>query len=580
METNNFKFFIDDITIEKGKSKDGKDIMKVGGIASTKDKDSDDEMIDPKGYDTKYFLENGFLNYNHQAKFNPKAVIGEPTTARVTKDGLYIEGFLYADSELAQSVYETTKMLEKSSSKRRMGFSIEGQALERDASDERKITKAKLTGCALTLNPKNPNTLVNILKGEHHENDFEYDYEDLPQEAKEVIKKSEDYLVHIEKDGRVLQVDKDLRVKITQDGKVEKALTTAAPTQVESVDQDTKDKMKLPGEQKNLTKGEVYSQIFNYIYEGDFEKAELVYQLAEAFSKKRNTMKGLDRDLSGISNEDIQKSIDAILDQTSDLEKGGYIKKKSEDPAQQEAMMSAEEYETMKSDCSKMMKALRKYEKGLKKGIRKGEEEVEEEPQDGVEGDQVEKGPDEIEENPKMGVEGEEINKSLETPLLIRKSIKKLEKSLSNDINSAIGGTNRLVKSLVEATENMLERNIQLEKSLDSEVERNSKLEKSLESITEKVDSIMNTPIPSRTVTSDNYKQHPRLEKSMDTGTSLHLVQNKKQILDILDKSAGLDTASPDMRMASAMATFEATGNLDKSIIGELQKAHNITILG
>ena len=189
----------------------------------------------------------------------------------------------------------------------------------------------------------------------------------------------------------------------------------------------------------------------------------------------------------------------------------------------------------------------------------------------------IKKGPEEVEEEAKDGIEGKKIEKSFTDQINELEKAHKRSSSFTND----------LVKSLAEATDSILERSVDLEKALQTSNTKYEELEKSYNSLKEeatemgkRLDKIAKTPIPSRTVTSSTYKQHPRLEKSMDSGNELHLVNNKKQILELLDKNAGLDTASPDMRMASAMATFETTGTLDKSVINDLQKAENITIIG
>lgn len=165
-EFNNdtFNFFV---PIELEKSGTGKsEKMKIKGIASTGDKDSQDETLIPSGFDLKRFIDQGFLNYNHLSKSDPSMIVGEPTVAKITRDGkLYIEGDLYADSPLAKKVWDLGKMLEKSGSKRRLGFSIEGRAVERDILDPKIVRKAEITGCAITPTPVNTNTLMELVKG-------------------------------------------------------------------------------------------------------------------------------------------------------------------------------------------------------------------------------------------------------------------------------------------------------------------------------------------------------------------------------------------------------------------------------
>ncbi|HNQ21397.1 MAG TPA: hypothetical protein PKI46_10085, partial [Bacteroidales bacterium] len=169
---DNFKFFVP-LEIEKAKDSQGNEVMKIAGIASTADRDSDGEVLDPSGFDLSYFMNNGFINWHHQAKDKPEAIIGEPTKAEIRKEGLYVEGLLYPESKLAKQVFDLAKGLEKSSKNRRLGFSIEGKVIERDSLDERFVKKAKITGLAVTPTPKNANTIVDIIKGNY--NEFEDD---------------------------------------------------------------------------------------------------------------------------------------------------------------------------------------------------------------------------------------------------------------------------------------------------------------------------------------------------------------------------------------------------------------------
>src|SRR5574343_665823 len=97
---NNFKFWVPLDSIQKSKDENGKDVMKIGGIASTNAKDSDGEFLDPNGFDVSYFKNQGFLNWHHQAKNDPTAIIGEPTKAEIRKEGLYIEGLLYPENPI------------------------------------------------------------------------------------------------------------------------------------------------------------------------------------------------------------------------------------------------------------------------------------------------------------------------------------------------------------------------------------------------------------------------------------------------------------------------------------------------
>lgn len=158
----NFRFWLPLEVLEK--SGEGKNVkMKVGGIASTKKRDMDGESLDPNGFDLSYFTNKGIVNWNHNK--SPDAIIGEPSTAKITDEGLYVEAELYPDNPLAKSVFKLAETLEKSSKTRRLGFSIEGKATERDENDNTSVKKALITNIALTISPKNPDSIVDIIKG-------------------------------------------------------------------------------------------------------------------------------------------------------------------------------------------------------------------------------------------------------------------------------------------------------------------------------------------------------------------------------------------------------------------------------
>lgn len=145
--------------------------MELEGIASTNDKDSDGEELDPSGYNLIPFLNNGIVNWNHRSKEDPSAVIGEPIEARITKDNeLYVKVRLFKNSEKARQVYNLASVMENSSlSNKRLGFSIEGFPVLKDPFNKKKILKADITGLAITPTPKNKNTFASIIKGEYSE---------------------------------------------------------------------------------------------------------------------------------------------------------------------------------------------------------------------------------------------------------------------------------------------------------------------------------------------------------------------------------------------------------------------------
>ena len=58
---DNFKFFVP-LDFEKSKDPADKGKMIVTGVASTRDLDSDKEVLEPEGFDLSRFLKSGYIN--------------------------------------------------------------------------------------------------------------------------------------------------------------------------------------------------------------------------------------------------------------------------------------------------------------------------------------------------------------------------------------------------------------------------------------------------------------------------------------------------------------------------------------
>lgn len=344
-----FKFWVP-AEIEKGK-KDakGKEKWKFKGIASTADVDTDGEVLQPEGFDLSYFLSDGFVNWNHQSKNNPSAIIGEPTMAEVVPEGLYVETELYQDSLVASSVWDLGKILDKASSNRKLGFSIEGKVVERDPNDDKKVTKAKITGLAITPSPKNKSTFADIVKGTVTGELFEgeWEYELLKGENIEG-----EFIVDItDENGDRVTVDKTLNINIVKaktTDKIkperkdfdsddafnkavedyEKSLGTSGgaaitPSTFSNANPHFKpDKKNLKNNsevnldnskdsfnlKKNLTKSEVYEKLFIEITT-DLEKADQIYSLIEKIELKSSNNMTL---VKSISMDSINKAYEAL----------------------------------------------------------------------------------------------------------------------------------------------------------------------------------------------------------------------------------------------------------------------------
>ena len=213
MTQDKFSIFIP-IEIEKS-GKTGEDRysdMKFKGIASNPNlgDDKQGQWLDPAGFDLNQFIKEGNINYHHLWKNSPLAIIGEPTSARITKGNeLYVEGRLYKDSAIAREVYDLAEILEKNSTTRRLGFSIEGLPLATDPKNENRILKAKITNLAITPAPICPGTKMELIKG---------GFEDLQFANQD----QSEFIIDIVQDGYRYTVDKNLTISKSEIDTLEK----------------------------------------------------------------------------------------------------------------------------------------------------------------------------------------------------------------------------------------------------------------------------------------------------------------------------------------------------------------------
>jgi len=282
MQEEKFSIFVP-IEIEKSEKKGEERYsnMKFKGIASNPNKglDSQNQWLDPSGFQLDQFLQKGFINFHHLWKNKPTAIIGEPTKAHITKSNeLYIEGYLYPDSQLARDVYDAAEIMEKNSKTRRMGFSIEGIPLEKDPNNENIIKKAKITQVAITPTPVCPGTQMDIVKGGIDNLKFEN------QEGTE-------FILDIVENGVRYTIDNNLELTkamvagdITGKDTTDKVLTQE-PLKEESVDQGDR-KIKKKKKKEELSKGEMYYKLITE-HQLDFESCKRVIDLAVAIDSTK-----------------------------------------------------------------------------------------------------------------------------------------------------------------------------------------------------------------------------------------------------------------------------------------------------
>lgn len=300
-DQNKFNFFVP-AHLEKGTDKEGKEITWIDGIASTsRAVDSDKETLFPSGFDWTPLLESGFFNYNHKANVTSGAIVGQPTEAKLinNRQDFYVKGFIYPNEE-GKKIVALAETLKKFSPDRKIGFSIEGTATSRDPFDSKKITGAIISGIAITVQPKNKNTLMNIIKGEYAE-PFVKD-EDEEQECVKCGHKNtaEDTCDCIKKD-------------MTTD-----SIRATLPESVEHNPKDISNKnAKIFG--SVLKKSDIYSLIINKYNNPSIAETKNIYSLIEKTQKNLFSMNTATPEVK-LSAEAIQKSFD-LLDQAIALVK-------------------------------------------------------------------------------------------------------------------------------------------------------------------------------------------------------------------------------------------------------------------
>lgn len=154
------------------------DNMVFTGLASDSSEDDEGESMEPNGFILDRFLKSGLLNLDHlpsRAKENKSSYwIGEPIDAWVKDNKFFVKGKLWKKSPEARAFWDKCLQMEESGSSRKPGMSIEGRVIERDAKNPRKVKKALITNVALTFQPVNTNSFVDIIKGKQKQDFIDY----------------------------------------------------------------------------------------------------------------------------------------------------------------------------------------------------------------------------------------------------------------------------------------------------------------------------------------------------------------------------------------------------------------------
>ena len=148
-----------EIDLSKGNAADIERTRPIGGTCSTESLDRQDEKVFAKGLDFSEFVNHGFFNDNHRQ--DTAAILGAPKMAELRKSRWWTEGNLFTDYEPADRIWNLAKALNKSSTARRLGFSIEGKVVDRGG--DNRILKAKIRHVAITNSPVNTDCSWDIL---------------------------------------------------------------------------------------------------------------------------------------------------------------------------------------------------------------------------------------------------------------------------------------------------------------------------------------------------------------------------------------------------------------------------------
>lgn len=528
---NNFNFWCP-VEISKAIDQEtGEELMLLGGIASTADEDSDGEFLDPKGFDIKPLIESGMVNWHHQAKTCPATIVGEPLKAEIKKEGLYIETKLYPSSQVARDIWELAKTLDKDSSTRRLGYSIEGKVLERksenrNSPDYKKITKAIITGVAITHQPKNPKTFANIIKGEIGDDFVE---EDETKETTKLSKEEEKYY--------------------EETGMKEKSLDTDSGRPLIKEDVDKKLKVTTFG------KSNVMEKLFQDIPGISIEKAEKVYTLIKNISKmaKKRT----------VTEEDILKAYDALgLEPDASL-----VKANDSDVNDNEEEVDETEEEVKKANTKKAMDTDDEPEEEM--------DEVE----DDEEVDETEDNDDEEEEEEKPAIKKgnifdrfERIEKAIATSHLNNTTYVKALGVMVKACNQTL----EKAKSVIELSNAKIEELTEINKAQTDTINSlNERLEafgdytpapKSMRSVAKPVERVF-------------AKAHEdELNKGGDANENEVNILNKAAVAEILDQATFANNGYDD-EFSKACMDFEASGTISDNVISRINKEFGIKIV-
>jgi hypothetical protein len=146
------------------KSDDGR--INVEGIISVESEDAQGETMVQKGMDFSYFMKRGYLNIEH--KQGAENMIGAPTELKSVKykgkAATFMKGYLFSESPKVKDILVSMDAMKAADCDRGLGFSIEGQVVERDKNNPSVITKSKILNVSVVASPAHPDASMELCK--------------------------------------------------------------------------------------------------------------------------------------------------------------------------------------------------------------------------------------------------------------------------------------------------------------------------------------------------------------------------------------------------------------------------------
>lgn len=471
----------------------------VQGVMSSDETDEEDDSISPEGMDCSYFLEKGWVKYEHGK--NPDQFIGEPLEVKVGRfdhptllksvNGVFVKARLFANRKLTQQAIEAMNDLQKSHTKRRMGWSIEGNAVKRHPKTG-KILKSILRNVVLTMNPVNTCTWAELAKSFAKEHELTIDMDEPFEKAMDIagaqaIAKQSLEGEPKEKDPQQEWIDAFRSV-------VKKAL----------VEKSFRNEfVSSPDNAETLTFTELLTKGF------DYEEAD---SIASYIAERHTLLKSLVINFGGenMSNE-AKNTLAGLLD--ADLEE---LQKSIELDEQEDNFEDEEENEE------------------LEKGIDSEEEGEESASEDD---DSEEEGDDEEGEE-----DDEEMSKSFQTDLT--KSIAEdhgqafevsdFLTSLTEEIGFSLEGLEKSLMKQSKQTNALLSAVVKMGDALQKSFDKIESLEESNQELQKSLNAVLTTPVGRKGVVSQREVQ--TLTKSVESDIQPRNL-TKSQITDVLLKS-------------------------------------------